>query len=290
MKTAKTAKVYKLGGNCFTDSREMSTKYTDDKYVRFYSVFIRTFSPLEEVEAFLHSVDFDEYAYIYHDSDTKDDGSPKEPHFHILVYRKSGFRLTPAVRAFSQNTLIQPCRSRKLSYEYLTHKNDPDKHSYSTSSIHEFHRDGKDTFSQTVKESQMNAFSQMLDDITQLSRRELAVKYGRDYMLNYRRYEQFASDVAYEDKTSEVDALCSELNETCNLSDEVCIVSEQDGDVIRMEASSWFACRIAESLEQKGVLPDSREIITWYAELLSEYRQNLRDVAYYRATGIRRER
>lgn len=288
MKTAKTAKVYKLGGRCFTDSREMSSKYTDDKYTRFYSVFIRTFSPREEVEAFLRSVDFDEHAYIFHDSDVKEDGSPKEPHFHILVYRKSGFRLTPAVRAFSQNTLIQPCRSRKLSYEYLTHKNDPDKHSYPSSSVHEFHRDGKDTFSQTTAEVQHNVFAQMLDDITQLSRRELAVKYGRDYMLNYRRYEQFASEVAYEDKTSEVDALCTELNGACNLSDEVCIVSEQDGDVIRMEASSWFACRIAESLQQKGTLPDSREIITWYAELLCEYRRFVKDTALYHTTGIRR--
>lgn len=288
MKTAKTAKIYKLGGCCFTDSRDMSSKYTDDKYTRFYSVFIRTFSPREEVEAFLRSVDFDEYAFILHDSDVKEDGSLKEPHFHILVYRKTGFRLTPAARAFTQNTLIQPCRSRKLAFEYLTHKNDPDKHSYSSSLICQFHRDGKDTFSLTHEEAQRNSFAQMLDDISQLSRRELAVKYGRDYMLNYRRYEQFASDVAYEDMSLETDNLSAELNNISSLSDDVVIVSEQDGDSIRMSASNWFACQISDKLEQQGMLPDSREIVTWYHELLTQYRKYLKDVALFQTTGIRR--
>lgn len=264
MKTTKTAKTYKLGNNCFTDSREMHTKYNDDKYTRFFSVFIRTYSPREEVEAFLNSVDFDEYAYIYHDKDVKDGGELKEPHFHILVYRKAGFRLTPAVRSFSQNTLVQPARSRCKSYEYLTHKNDPDKTQYSPSSVCEFHRDDKNTFIHTFAEQRESQFAQMMVDLKQLSRYELACKYGRDYMLNCDRYHRFMEKVEFEQDVEFVDKTVRDINNT---------------EAFTPELADWLACEISDAIQEQGSMPDIVQLTSLYTRFLKSYQQTQWELA-----------
>lgn len=277
MKTSKTSKTYKLQGNCFTDSRDLHMKVTDSRDYKVFSVFIRTYSSEEEVIAFLRAADLDEYAYILHDHDVKEDGSPKEPHYHILCYRKSGFRLTPAFRAFTQNTLIQPCRSRCHSYQYLIHKNDPDKAQYSEADIHQYHLGDKNTFIHTLAEQKDNQYAQMLDDLAQLGYRELAIKYGRDYMLNYERYERFMAKIAYEQSARDIDNYVHQFNKVSTL-DDVYILSEADGDTIRLDASSWFASELTNELEKRDSLPNASEILTWYADLLSQYQEYQRQL------------
>lgn len=271
MKTSKTSKVYKLQNNCFTDSRDLYTKFTDTRDYRVYSCFIRTFSPREEVEAYIRNTDWDEYAYIYHDKDLKEDGSLKEPHFHILVYRKSGFRLQSACRTFTQNTLIQPIRSRVHSYQYLVHKNDPDKAQYSVSDISEYHSNDKNTFVHTVTEQKEQTYSQMLEDLAQMSHRELAVKYGRDYMLNVDRYERFMQRVEREDTAKDVDKLVTDIGDFDPLSE--VIVVDCDGETFHYDACNWFAGEICRQLEESPTLPDSSQLLSWYANILSQYRR-----------------
>lgn len=271
MKTSKTSKVYKLQNNCFTDSRDLYSKFTDTRDYKVYSCFIRTFSPREEVEAYIRNTDWDEYAYIYHDKDVKEDGSLKEPHFHILVYRKAGFRLQSACRTFTQNTLIQPVRSRCHSYQYLVHKNDPDKAQYSASDICEYHANDKNTFAHTVTEQKEQTYSQMLDDLAQMSHRELAVKYGRDYMLNVDRYERFMQRVEREDTAKDVDKLVADIGDFEPLSE--VIVVDCDGETFHYDACNWFAGEICRQLEESPTLPDSSQLLSWYANILSQYRR-----------------
>ena len=262
MKTAKTAKTglktYKLGNNCFTDSLDMHRKYDDDRYHRFYSVFIRTYSPREEVEAFVNSIDFDEYAFIFHDKDLKENGELKEPHFHILVYRKDGFRLTNAVNCFSQNTLVQPARSRCKSYDYLTHKNNPDKAQYSPTAISEYHRCEKNTFVHTTAEIRESQFAQMMVDLRQLTRYELACKYGRDYMLNCDRYHRFMEKVEFDEDVAYVDKTVRDINES---------------ESFTPELADWLALEISDAIQELGSMPDIVQLTTLYTRFLKTYQQ-----------------
>lgn len=276
-KTTKTTKTYKLGGNCFTDVKELYTRYQEDKHFKCFTLFIRTYSTEEEISNLIRCIDPDSYAMILHNRDVNADGTQKEAHYHVLVYKKAGFRLTPFIKAFSQNTLIQTARNKTHCYEYLVHKNDPDKAQYSRSEVVEYHR-GDDVFSRTEKERKNSQYAQMLEDMLTLSRRELALKYGRDYMLNYQRYEHFASVVRYEDTEIEVDTAVAEINKTFNPLEEMTVVSELDGDTIRLNVASWFASTIADTIEKLGTLPDSKDIVIWYSQWLTEYRSLQREL------------
>lgn len=79
------------------------------------------------------------YAYILHDMDKEADGSPKQPHFHIIVCLVHSVNLTTFINWWSGyydsdgmavNTLVQCVGSVSLCYRYLTHKDDPDKYQY----------------------------------------------------------------------------------------------------------------------------------------------------------------
>lgn len=271
MRTSKTSKketTFQISEFVYTDSRKVAEQFEKEKYPKFYSLFIRTFSPRDEIEKVVSKMELDEYAYIEHDKDLKEDGSPKEPHFHILLYRKLGFRLTPLIKAFTQNTFVQACVSKKKCYEYLTHKNDKDKAQYPNSAITEYHSNDVDTFSVTAEEVRANQYAQMLDDIEQLSRREMGIKYGRDYMLNFERYEKFSRIVRDEDEHRECEDLVDKFNSDYSINDEVRCIDTLSGDLIRLSYADVLVREAVVQIKGKNVLPSEKEILGWYRDLV----------------------
>ena len=73
----------------------------------------------------------------YHDKDINPDGSPKKPHYHVIVCYDGPTsynvikRITDSVNA----TIPQPLEQIRGYYRYFTHMDNPEKFQYSSSDI-----------------------------------------------------------------------------------------------------------------------------------------------------------
>lgn len=142
------------------------------------------------------------YAYILHDKDNKADGTPKEAHYHILCTFTANITasaLAKRLTCVSGNTLISTVHDKGKAYEYLTHKNNPDKAQYPDCAIVKSH-DSYYVPPKLKADDKADETSQMIDDIINgKPLREMARKYGRDYMRNRRHYEEFCKDIILEE-------------------------------------------------------------------------------------------
>lgn len=102
-----------------------------------------TYAPLGVIESALHfhADSIKAYAYIKHDRDVKDDGSPDVPHYHVLVRLWTRKSLSAVRRWFwcldengPVNTFDEPMEPA-LAFAYLTHQYEPDKYQYPESSV-----------------------------------------------------------------------------------------------------------------------------------------------------------
>lgn len=148
--------------------------------------FIRTYLNPDEFEPIIKAAK--NWAYILHD---KDGG---EPHYHIIAVFKNA-RTEDGIRATipsTQQSRIEIVKNGiEACYRYLTHEDNPEKYHYSKDEIIS---NGNGYFEDNKAENE--TAEQMLDDILQgLSLRELARRYGRDFMKNWRKYTQFAYNV-----------------------------------------------------------------------------------------------
>lgn len=80
-----------------------------------------------------------EYAYILHDRDVNEDGTPKRSHYHFLLVLRRSRRLAD-IQSYMKSSLVgnimlQPCHSVSDTYGYFTHENEDSKASYDESSI-----------------------------------------------------------------------------------------------------------------------------------------------------------
>lgn len=130
------------------------------------------------------------YAYVLHD---KDDN---EPHRHVLLVFRSQ-RTLSAIRkdiASEQNTNGQKLRDLYAAFRYLTHEEQTDKQLYDESII----VCDDVNYWKNLKEDDGEDYEtdHLLDDIiTGLSYRELARRYGRDFIKNHASYIDFAVNV-----------------------------------------------------------------------------------------------
>lgn len=143
------------------------------------------------------------YAYIYHDKDKKEDGTPKEPHWHILLRLKSS-RTLHAVQGWFDRHIEEvantrnpePCASIGLSYGYLTHKHHSAKAQYAPSLIR---TDDRAWFECALyvaerdmyfpKEVDGGYVQMYLDILSGYTVRDMVTKWGKSYI--------FASDKLY---------------------------------------------------------------------------------------------
>lgn len=150
---------------------------------RFYRWSLVTYASENELsdlkEKCLH------YAYIFHDNDSV------TPHIHFLATFQQQISLSriKSIISSEQNTLGQRLFSNTAMYSYLTHEN----LSESEKAVYDSDRivcDSLDFWTSTcsTKEEENESF---ITDLINLSPYEMAIKYGRDFIKNFSRYQEF---------------------------------------------------------------------------------------------------
>lgn len=76
-----------------------------------------------------------------HDSDVNEDGTPKKPHWHGILFfdsQKSFAQVNELIRPLNGPIPIYPKGSKRNSARYLCHLNNPEKHRYNEEDVVEF--------------------------------------------------------------------------------------------------------------------------------------------------------
>lgn len=164
-----------------------------------------------------YSVRISHYAYIVHDKDVyqedlKDNdgnyvhraGEIEKPHIHLLVDFYNAH--TPnAVKKLFTTELDKPRVERVVDkvaqYEYLIHKNDPDKYQYNKVYIISDDIDYYEKLSIVgeKRDSDDKAVSIVNDILAGISPRILMHRYGRDFIIHYNQYKDMADLVREHD-------------------------------------------------------------------------------------------
>lgn len=143
----------------------------------------------------------EEYAYILHDRDVKEDGTPKDPHFHFLFVLRRSRRLAD-IQSCMKKTLqgtvmLQPCHSVSGSYGYLTHENDDNKVLYDESCIVSSAAKSywiSDIPSNERDKSCDTIMCAYLDLLNSMPLTDCAKKYGRDFIIHYNHIKSLLLD------------------------------------------------------------------------------------------------
>lgn len=140
------------------------------------------------------------YEYIFHDKDVKEDGSPKEPHFHVNLVLFSARKLVDIRRWFfgfdlhglPANTLAQVCMDIGASHDYLIHKENPDKFQYS---LYDIVSSDSSLFEGQVDHSEDVAYLALNDMLEGVPLQDIAKRYGRDFIYHYGHIKQVYVDI-----------------------------------------------------------------------------------------------
>lgn len=182
------------------------------------ALFIRTYANEECLNSVIikHNDSISSCAYILHDQDKA------VPHRHVVLLLERSRRMADIYGWFAScvddkneecNTEVEEVLSMNAVHEYLTHSDEKSrqegKHQYAEEDI--VYPKGNNPWDyKTAKDKAFEAKEkkdqyadeneQLLQDIIDgVSFREMARKYGRDYMKNYKQYRAFASQVVLEE-------------------------------------------------------------------------------------------
>lgn len=138
------------------------------------------------------------YAFILHDKDVKEDGSLVIPHYHILLKTEFTHTKSAVVKWFKheQNTFSEEVYSTSI-FDYLTHTGFEDKYQYQEEDIIS---NNIDMFKNHIETGHDVTISLLDDIIANKSMRYMASKYGRDYVLNFRKYNLYAQLMFYQEQ------------------------------------------------------------------------------------------
>lgn len=194
------------------------TQVTKNPNAQTRNIFLRTYESEEVIDRWLRETAPTEWAKVYHDQDTNKDGSPKKPHWHVIASWKNPAQPTryKYLTRFFGLTDLQTCVEHAVSLpkatEYLWHKNNPEKHQYRPEDVISF---GLDRLLETKRVQGERDNATFIDDLSNLSRYELGVKYGRDYIKNMRRYEDFIAAKNWDEISAELCAAVADIRENC---------------------------------------------------------------------------
>ena len=92
---------------------------------------------LEDIKKGITSNYIQDYAYILHDSDIKDDGTPKKPHWHVALRLKDSTDSKYIAKEFNvSEQYIERVKGKWVDMlMYLTHENAPEKYRYSVDDV-----------------------------------------------------------------------------------------------------------------------------------------------------------
>lgn len=105
-------------------------------------------------------------AFIKHDKDVDENGEIKTTHYHaVLMYTNA--RLFSTIKNTYQGAHIEQTANLAASIQYLTHKNNPEKHQYDYKNIQT--NDGTELeklYNATIEKGKNQLEKQLIDDIT----------------------------------------------------------------------------------------------------------------------------
>lgn len=188
----------KLCDNVYTTQPTIAKAYAEDKYKRFKKVSLLTYEKDAMLE-FLQVTSPYSFAWICHDKDIKEDGTPVKPHYHCVVKYDNGVRVSHMSKVFNENVTFEVPYNDRAIEEYLLHAHSPDKYQYDPTEVVTYTDSGRRAFFVSKEEYQEETMSEFLNDLQCLTMRELAMKYGRDMMLNYEKYRIFVKNMIYEE-------------------------------------------------------------------------------------------
>ena len=158
----------------------------EDKNKRFYWFFVRSYEPPEKFTIIFQNCK--NYAYIYHDKDNN------EPHYHYLFQLKNNTTHSAFLCAYNIKMHSEVCGSPLGAFEYLTHKNHPDKYQYNLDDIValDFNKFLSLSSSGNDNNNNLRTMDLLQDIVNNIPLDEMVYKYGRDYVLNFKKYQDFA--------------------------------------------------------------------------------------------------
>lgn len=203
------------------------------------------------------------YAYILHD---KDDS---EPHYHLVVEYTEAKTLRSVMRRFNYTDFTQDInikvtigRDRTALAYYLIHE------------TADALKDGKYLYdkNELITDNYIWWFSnhyrskdepnQFVDDLLncKLTHREMAYKYGRDYIRNAHHYKSFVQMVATEDRNIERKAYIQELHDS--------LASAVDGDNVSVEnldtiVEEYIPCVLSHEIIKCMRSSNDAEVAIW---------------------------
>lgn len=137
------------------------------------------------------------YAYCVHD---KDEG--KEKHTHVVLALYNGATLNQVKNWFKgcddkgqlANTLIEPCHDLEASFRYLIHADSPEKFQYDEDS-----RICTDESMFTSGQKDDYTLDALNDILSGVPLREIAMRYGRDFIYHYSHFRTLVQDIIDEE-------------------------------------------------------------------------------------------
>lgn len=175
----------------------MAKKSTENQ--RFYSWGLIMYGNEEQVKK-LCTEQCRNWAYALHDHDTKEDGTPKEPHIHVVAtfdQQKSFATVVRLCKSYTeQNVMAEPIGDIGGAMAYLTHETEKavadGKYQYDREIVR---YSSKDFYTKYVKGEEVSENEQFVEDLlcpeNQFSVIKLAKRYGRDFIKNVRSYMDF---------------------------------------------------------------------------------------------------
>lgn len=215
----------------------MNNKSTQPRSRNFSMV---SYLPADVIESYCKLPHVKNYAYILHDKDVKEDGSLKEPHYHVVVVYNNT-RTLSAVRSEMQtysdkgNTLVEYCQDLEATYDYLLHRRNPEKAQYSSEDVRTNVGYFRGDYSSTEDNT---AYCLVMDIIAGKSRLELLRKYGRDYAINRAQYYGLATEIMQEQEYEYLDEeTLADCQSRANRSKHrpMLILINEDGERVRWE-------------------------------------------------------
>lgn len=178
--------------------------------------FIRTYLTEEYVKGFIKTLSVAKWAYIKHD---ERDG--KEPHFHIVLRLNNPTTLSSMrgkIKAYGRgkdngkdvNSDVQECIDLNDAFLYLTHESNSavsagkalyDVKDVRTNDFGYFRGDySSASKKERVEKCTENTAYQILCDMESgVKLREMAKRYGREFIINFNRYNDFYTLMKHEE-------------------------------------------------------------------------------------------
>lgn len=169
------------------------------------------------------------YALCLHDKDVDEQGNRKVPHTHIVVVTETSIAKTTVEKWFNATTdfkgeianhrveVESPYKEGSVVYVkgatfYLVHEETngnpkPNKYHYSWDEVVAFNLDLLKSYEDQVQSgvsAKEDRTFDILDDMLRGRRMlDMAKEYGRDFILNYRKYQELALSIALQEERIE---------------------------------------------------------------------------------------